>query len=88
MNMPQQLPRSLVDTPPSLSFTTTLWRRYSTEEEREVVAGGGVPGVKSLGLAQMCELLRWGIVMGVDDGCEPTAEEVEEGVAGRQAQQR
>lgn len=61
---------------------------YSTEEEREVVAGGGVPGVKSLGLAQMCELLRWGIVMGVDDGCEPTAEEVEEGVAGRQAQQR
>ena len=55
---------------------------YSTEAERAAVARGALPGVRPLGLPQFCELLRWGVVMGVDDGCEPTAEEVEQGVAG------
>ncbi|GAB4817350.1 hypothetical protein N2152v2_004396 [Parachlorella kessleri] len=55
---------------------------YSTEAERTAVAQGALPGVRPLGLPQFCELLRWGVVMGVDDGCEPTAEEVEQGVAG------
>lgn len=32
--------------------------------------------IKVLQLKQLQELLKWGMVMGVDDGCEPTAEEV------------
>lgn len=44
------------------------------------MAAGALPGVRPLGLKQMCELLRWGIVSGVDDGCEPTPEEVLAGV--------
>jgi len=28
-----------------------------------------VDNVRSITLAQGCELLRWGILMGVDDGC-------------------
>lgn len=29
-----------------------------------------------LSLPQMLELLKWGLVSGVDDGCEPTPDEV------------
>jgi hypothetical protein len=29
---------------------------------------------------QFLELLKWGMLMGVDDGCEPTPEEVAAGV--------
>lgn len=36
--------------------------------------------MRRLRLQQFCELLRFGIVMGVDDGCEPTPEEVLAGV--------
>jgi len=38
-------------------------------------------GVNALSLADFCELLKWGIIMGVDDGCEPTPEEVQAGVS-------
>lgn len=34
-------------------------------------------GIKSLSLRDFSEMLKWGIIMGVDDGCEPTPEEVE-----------
>lgn len=30
--------------------------------------------------ADLLELLKWGVMMGVDDGCEPEPEEVKEGV--------
>lgn len=51
---------------------------YNTAEER--AAAAALPGVTVLRLPQMLELLRWGVVMGVDDGCEPTAEEAAENV--------
>ena len=47
---------------------------YNTEEERAAVAG--LPGgVKVLTLPQFCELLRFGIVMEVNDGCQDTEDE-------------
>ncbi|KAG2438890.1 hypothetical protein HYH02_010686 [Chlamydomonas schloesseri] len=51
---------------------------YNTAEEREAAARE--PGVRVLSLPEFNELLRFGLVMGVDDGCEPTQEEVEAGV--------
>ncbi|KAI8467749.1 MAG: hypothetical protein J3K34DRAFT_429434 [Monoraphidium minutum] len=56
---------------------------YCTPAELEEVEG--LEGVRRLGLADFLELLKWGIVMGVHDGCEPTAEEVAQGVAGAAA---
>ncbi|KAI3426337.1 hypothetical protein D9Q98_008710 [Chlorella vulgaris] len=53
---------------------------YNTPEERQAAAQ--LPGVRLLALPEFCELLRWGIVMRVDDGCEPTAEEVAAGLNG------
>lgn len=53
---------------------------YNTPEERQAAAQ--LPGVRLLALPEFCELLRWGIVMRVDDGCEPTAEEVVAGLNG------
>jgi hypothetical protein len=50
---------------------------YCTDEEKQVARA---TGVTVLSLAQFLELLKWGIVMGVDDGCEPTPEEVAAGV--------
>jgi phosphoglycolate phosphatase-like HAD superfamily hydrolase len=46
---------------------------YNTEEERAVAAR--LPGVRVITLKQFCELLRFGIIMEVDDGCQDTAEE-------------
>lgn len=37
-------------------------------------------GAKVLDLKDFVELMKWGVVMGVDDGCEPTPEEVQEQV--------
>ena len=51
---------------------------YCTDGERASAAE--LPGVRPLALPQFLELLRWGVVMGVDDGCEPTAEEAAAGV--------
>lgn len=51
---------------------------YATDEERAAAAADAA--VTPLTLDGFCEFLRWGLVMGVDDGCEPTAAEVEEGV--------
>lgn len=53
---------------------------YCTPEEKDEARG--IEGVRRLGLEEFTELLKWGIVMGVHDGCEPTPEEVAEGVAG------
>ena len=36
---------------------------YNTEEER--AAAAALPGVRLLSLPDFCELLRWGVVMGV-----------------------
>lgn len=49
---------------------------YNTPQER--AAAAALPGVRLLTRPQFCELLRWGVVMEVDDGCEPTREEAEE----------
>lgn len=54
-------------------------RGYATEEELQHPPSG----VRLLQLSQFCELLRFGLLMGVDDGCEPTAEEVEAGLVGK-----
>ena len=54
-------------------------RGYNTQEERR--RAQHMSGVQLLSLTGFCELLRWGIIMGVDDGCEPTMEEVAAGVA-------
>lgn len=61
----------------SYSLYLAAWG-YNTAEER--AAAARLPGVRVLRLPQMLELLRWGVVMGVDDGCEPTAEEAAESV--------
>eukprot|EP00775_Hariotina_reticulata_P003709 gene3709-3972_t len=47
---------------------------YNTAAERQ--AARGMTGIRVLSRPAFIELLKWGIVMGVDDGCEPTAEEV------------
>jgi hypothetical protein len=46
---------------------------YNTEEER--AAAANLPGVRVITLPQFCELLRFGIIMEVDDGCQDTEEE-------------
>jgi hypothetical protein len=51
---------------------------YCTEGEKQLARA--TPGVELLSLGQFVELLKWGLVMGVDDGCEPTADEVAAGV--------
>ncbi|CAG9460501.1 unnamed protein product [Pedinophyceae sp. YPF-701] len=51
---------------------------YCTEGERELARAS--PRIKVLDLEAFAELLKWGVVMGVDDGCEPTPEEVIKGV--------
>ncbi|PSC70318.1 hypothetical protein C2E20_6217 [Micractinium conductrix] len=48
---------------------------YNTPEER--AAAAALPGVRLLSRPQFLELLKWGVVMEVDDGCEPTQEEAE-----------
>ncbi|KAK9914914.1 hypothetical protein WJX75_002260 [Coccomyxa subellipsoidea] len=52
---------------------------YNTEEERQEASY--LPGIKVMTLAQCGELLKWGIIMEVDDGCEPSQAEVIAGVA-------
>lgn len=49
-------------------------RGESSEEQR---AQAKALGISTLNLSGFCELLKWGLLMGVDDGCEPTPEEVE-----------
>lgn len=51
---------------------------YNTAAERKQAKA--TPGIRLLSRPQFLELLKWGVVMGVDDGCEPTAEEVAAGV--------
>jgi len=53
-------------------------RGYNTAAER--AAAKAAPGIRVLSRAAFIELLKWGILMGVDDGCEPTPEEVAAGV--------
>lgn len=51
---------------------------YCTAQER--AAAAAAKGIQVLALPQFCELLKFGLVMQVDDGCEPTADEVAAGV--------
>jgi hypothetical protein len=53
-------------------------RGYNTAAERKQAKA--TPGIRLLSRLQFLELLKWGVVMGVDDGCEPTPEEVAAGV--------
>jgi hypothetical protein len=53
-------------------------RGYNTAAER--AAAKATPGIRVLSKPAFIELLKWGILMGVDDGCEPTADEVAAGV--------
>ena len=54
------------------------WGYCTPDEVREAAA---LPYVRRLSLADFLELLKWGLLMSVDDGCEPTADEVRAGVA-------
>jgi hypothetical protein len=49
-------------------------RGYSTATDRQAAQADG--RVRSIRLSQLHELLKWGVLMGVDDGCEPEPEEV------------
>eukprot|EP00877_Chromochloris_zofingiensis_P013097 jgi/Chrzof1/8040/UNPLg00085.t1 len=51
---------------------------YNTDAERQEAAA--IPGITTIPRHAFLELLKWGIAMGVDDGCEPTAEEVAAGL--------
>jgi hypothetical protein len=52
-------------------------RGYSTEADRaEARAGGARARIVPLRLPEFHELLKWGVLMGVDDGCEPEVEEL------------
>lgn len=65
-----------VSNDPTLSARYKLYLAgwgYNTAEERERAAT--LPGVQVIDLESFCELLRWGIVMQVDDGCQDTEEE-------------
>ncbi|KAF5831205.1 hypothetical protein DUNSADRAFT_13463 [Dunaliella salina] len=60
---------------PSLSnmkFYLASWG-YNTQAEREEAAN--MKNIRVIGLPAFSELLRFGLVMNVDDGCEPTEEE-------------
>eukprot|EP00878_Enallax_costatus_P025300 GHUV01027065.1.p1 GENE.GHUV01027065.1~~GHUV01027065.1.p1 ORF type:complete len:226 (+),score=38.23 GHUV01027065.1:1234-1911(+) len=52
---------------------------YNTKAER--AAARKTPGIRVISRTAFIELLKWGILMGVDDGCEPTADEVAAGIA-------
>lgn len=54
------------------------FRGYNTAAER--AAAAATPGIRLLSLRGFRELLAFGLAMGVDDGCEPTADEVAAGV--------
>lgn len=60
----------LLGLPPSPA-TASRWQLYladwgyNTEEER--AAAAALPGVRLLALPDFCELLRWGVVMGVSE---------------------
>ena len=71
--------RAVVEAAPDLAERYQLYLAtwgYCTPED----LAAQPPGVRRLRLPEFCELLRWGVVMGVDDGCEPTEEEVLAGV--------
>lgn len=51
---------------------------YNTATEREMAQN--VKGIQVVDLQSFCELLKWGIVMKVDDGCQDTEEEAQRGV--------
>lgn len=70
--------QAIAEQAPDLLGSYKLWLAdwgYNTAEER--AAAAALPGVRLLSRPQFCELLKWGVVMEVDDGCEPTPEEVE-----------
>ena len=52
----------------SCQLSILLRRGYNTEAEREAAAD--LPGVRSISLEQFNELVKFGILMGVDDGCQ------------------
>ena len=72
------------DVPPRTACPSLLSCRYQLYladwgycSAADLAAAAALPGVRRLSLPGFLELLRWGVVMGVDDGCEPTPEEVE-----------
>jgi hypothetical protein len=50
-------------------------RGYSTQEDKSSIAAQR--RIQTLGVVQFRELLKWCVVMGVDDGCEPEPEEIQ-----------
>ena len=55
-------------------------RGYSTEEHKSQVAETA-PLIRTINLKQFEELLKWGMLSGVDDGCEPEEEEKRAAIA-------
>jgi len=50
-----------------------LLRGYNTDAER---AEAEASGIRVLSLESFVEFLTWGVIMGVDDGCEPEPDEI------------
>lgn len=51
---------------------------YCTDEE--IRRARRTKGLRVIGLAEFCELLRFGIIMGVNDGCQDTEDEARDAV--------
>ncbi|KAK9830317.1 hypothetical protein WJX72_010962 [[Myrmecia] bisecta] len=60
----------------SLQLYVADWG-YNTPAE---LTAAKAAGLRVIGRPQFCELLKWGLLMEVDDGCEPTSDEVAAGV--------
>lgn len=58
-------------------FYLASWGYCTTEE---IDRAKGMPGVRVISLEDFCELLRFGIVMNVHDGCQDTEEEARNAV--------
>ena len=58
---------------PAADEHTALCR--SGASEKDCTRAKAAQGVAVISLDQFCELLTWGLLQGVDDGCEPEAEE-------------
>ena len=66
----------------STTTSTTASTTASSVHPSSTSAKGRAGGeVRVLSRASLVEWLTWGLMMGVDDGCEPTMEEIIDGVA-------
>ena len=66
---------------PGLQAVRLLWATWGYAGPGDAQAAAAA-GAAPLSLPDFCELLKFGLLMGVDDGCEPSPAEVDAGVGG------